>query len=208
MVTVYFDFLCPYAWRGLELLAALEIEFDPVHYSLVQGNHPENAGLLRSAPLWKLVDQPLLEGTDNLNQSLEAFLASHAAAKQGKALHERFILQLFRAKHMDKQALSAEITLEAATRAGLNLEQFKADRAEGKRCDARNFALDLERAAGLGVFGTPTIQLETGEAAYYRFAHLPETPEARLGAWNLFQTVLRDGATIETIKRPRAGSKA
>jgi DSBA-like thioredoxin domain len=206
MVTVYFDFLCPYAWRGLELLAALELEFEPVHYSLVQGNHAENAGLLRSAPVWKLVDQPL-EGTDNIAQSLEAFLASHAAAKQGKALHERFILHLFRAKHMDKQALSAATALEAATRAGLNLEQFTSDRAE-ESVRRTELALDLERAAALSVFGTPTIQLETGEAAYYRFAHLPETPEARREAWNLFQMVLRDGAMIETIKRPRDGSKA
>jgi predicted DsbA family dithiol-disulfide isomerase len=206
MVTVYFDFLCPYAWRGLELLSALEIEFDPVHFSLVQGNHAENAGLLRSAPLWKLVDQPL-EGADNIAQSLEAFLASHAAAKQGKALHERFILHLFRAKHMDKQALSAATALEAATRAGLNLEQFSSDRAE-ESVRRTELALDLERAAALSVFGTPTIQLETGEAAYYRFAHLPETPEARFQAWNLFQMVLRDGAMIETIKRPRDGSKA
>jgi DSBA-like thioredoxin domain len=206
MVTVYFDFLCPYAWRGLELLAALELEFEPVHYSLVQGNHAENAGLLRSAPVWKLVDQPL-EGTDNIAQSLEAFLASHAAAKQGKALHERFILHLFRAKHMDKQALSAATALEAATRAGLNLEQFTSDRAE-ESVRRTELALGLERAAALSVFGTPTIQLETGEAAYYRFAHLPETPEARREAWNLFQMVLRDGAMIETIKRPRDGSKA
>ena len=44
MITVYHDFLCPFAWRGLELLAALEIPFTSRHFSLVQGNHPNNAG--------------------------------------------------------------------------------------------------------------------------------------------------------------------
>jgi hypothetical protein len=89
----------------------------------------------------------------------------------------------------------------------LNLEQFRADRADetARRAD---LAADLERASALSVFGTPTIQLETGEAAYYRFSTLPESKEGKLEVWQLFQTVLRHGASIETIKRPRAGTKA
>ena len=43
---LYFDFLCPYAWRGVELAAVLKTEgeaFTLRHYSLVEGNHAQNA---------------------------------------------------------------------------------------------------------------------------------------------------------------------
>ena len=86
MITVYHDFLCPFAWRGLELLAALEIPFASRHFSLVQGNFATNVGLPRNAPAWKLVDQALgdtanagLPAYSNVDGSLEAFFASHAA---------------------------------------------------------------------------------------------------------------------------------
>ena len=43
---LYFDFLCPYAWRGLELADVLRrghgLKFRLRHFSLVQGNHAEN----------------------------------------------------------------------------------------------------------------------------------------------------------------------
>jgi predicted DsbA family dithiol-disulfide isomerase len=206
MITVYFDFLCPFAWRGVELLAALEIPFRPVHFSLVQSNHPENAGLLRSEPRWKLAEQPF-NGTPAHEQSLEAFLSSHAAAHQGSAAHERFILELFRLKHLEKKDLNTPTALEAAEKANLNLEAFRDARAD-ETARRAELTADLERASALSVFGTPTIQLETGEAAYYRFATLPETQEGKSEAWGLFKAVLRSGSSIETIKRPRAGSKA
>lgn len=207
MISVYFDFLCPYAWRGVELLAALKVPFEPVHYSLVQGNHAENAGKLRAEPAWRLVEQPLEEGSDYQRGSLAAFLASHAAARQGETSHLNFILELFRKRHRDAKALNADTMLEAAREAGLDLEQFQRDLSDE---DARRAELrrDLERAGELGVFGTPTIQLENGMAAYYRFATLPESPSAKLEAWELFQTVLHNSATIETIKRAKPGSKA
>ncbi len=206
MITVYFDFLCPYAWRGVELLSGLNVPFEPVHYSLVQGNHAENVGQLRSAPVWKLAEQPL-EGNQNHTQSFEAFLASHAAAQQGSKLHHQFILELFRIKNLQERVMTPEVTLEAARVAGLDVERFRADRAN---VDARRaeLAADLERAAALSVFGTPTVQMESGVAAYFRFAKLPETLDGMQAAWGHFQSVVSDQAQIETIKRTRAGSKA
>lgn len=207
MLTVYFDFLCPYAWRGVELLSTLNLEFEPVHYSLVQGNHSDNKGLPRANPVWKLTEQPM--ETDNAYQreSLTAFIASHAAAQQGAALHKAFILELFRLRHRDSKPLDPAATLAAATHAKLDLERFTADQRD-EAARRLELSCDLERAGLLGVFGTPTIQLEGSKAAYFRFATLPEGEAAQQEAWQLFLSVLNSDATVETIKRAKPGALA
>jgi predicted DsbA family dithiol-disulfide isomerase len=201
MIRVYFDFLCPFAWRGVELLAALEISFEPRHYSLVQGNHAENAGLPRSTPAWKLSDQKI-EGEGYLPDSLEAFLASHAAKLQGQAPHQRFMLELFRARHRDGKTLNGETALEAARAANLEISAFQEARAD-EAARRAELETDTQMAGNLGVFGTPTVQLESGAAAYFRFAKLPESRVERESLWTTYQQVLEHGAMIETIKRPR-----
>jgi predicted DsbA family dithiol-disulfide isomerase len=201
MIRVYFDFVCPFAWRGVELLSALEIPFEPRHYSLVQGNHAENAKLPRSAPAWKLSEQPI-EGEGYLPDSLEAFLASHAAKLQGQAPHQRFILELFRARHRDSKPLNGETALEAAKAANLEISAFQEARVDeaARRAELEN---DTQMAGNLGVFGTPTVQLESGAAAYLRFAKLPESRAEQESLWAVYQGVLEHPAQIETVKRPR-----
>jgi predicted DsbA family dithiol-disulfide isomerase len=201
-VTIYLDYLCPYAWRGLELayVVAPQLGLDLVihHYSLEQGNHPENASLPRNAPTWKLAEQPL-EGA----KSLQAFLASHAARQQGKAAHLRFALELFRLRHQERRKLDEDQTLvDAVSRAGLDLERFMAD-LEDEESRRLELARDLEQAGELGVFGTPTFVLSSGDAAYFRFTQLTTEPELALNLWELFTAVLYNGAYIETIRRPR-----
>ncbi|MDT7919000.1 MAG: DsbA family protein [Meiothermus sp.] len=201
-VTVYLDYLCPFAWRGLELAYVvapqLALDFEIRHYSLEQGNHPENASLPRNAPTWKLVEQPL-EGP----RSLRAFLASHAARQQGKAAHLRFALELFRLRHQERRKLDEDQTLvDAVSRAGLDLERFMAD-LEDQESRRLELARDLEQAGELGVFGTPTFVLPSGDAAYFRFTQLTTEPELAVNLWELFTSVLYNGAYIETIRRPR-----
>ena len=103
--------------------------------------------------------------------------------------------------------MDATVTLEAATIVQLDLERFAADQRDetARRAD---LSRDLERAGRLGVFGTPTIQLENGKAAYFRFATLPDTKADQQAAWELFLNVLNSDATIETIKRAKPGSSA
>ncbi|MCD0171271.1 disulfide bond formation protein DsbA, partial [Deinococcus sp. 23YEL01] len=82
---VFVDFLCPYAWRGVELAAVLRAggeAFTLRHFSLVQGNHADNAG--QATPTWWLTDQPAQEGSEYQQGSLAAFLAAQAAARQGE----------------------------------------------------------------------------------------------------------------------------
>jgi predicted DsbA family dithiol-disulfide isomerase len=209
MITVYFDYLCPYAWRGVELLAALEIPFTARHYSLVQGNHPENADLPRNAPKWLLAEQTIGNSSNhdlpaylNVDGSLEAFYASHAAMQQGSEAHLRFALELFRARHRDKKELNAATTLEAAQSAGLDVVAFQVARADEQARNAE-LGIDLIAAGRLGVFGTPTIQLGTGDIAYFRFDVLPSSKEAKQETWQIFKNTLLSEARIGTIKRAK-----
>ncbi len=206
VITVYFDYLCPFAWRGLELINAiapsLNLEFEAKHYSLTQGNHASNTPLPRGKPVWKLAEQPELNLDENQRGARLAFLASHAARQQDKRLYDRFVLELFRAKHAQKAALTMETMLEAAHHAELNLEQFKHD-LSNEPARLKELAADLNAADEIAVFGTPTFVLESGNAAYFRFKNLPESIQEKVALWNLYTTVLEHDAVIETIKRPR-----
>ncbi len=205
-ILVYYDFLCPYAWRGLELAALLREErgltFTLRHYSLVQGNHPENPN--RAEPTWWLHQQPLTgEGLSGAHTgSLRAFLADQAAARQGEDARWRFVLTLFRQRHAQGQDLSDPNTIQAAaTEAGLDAERFAADLQDdaGLRAALEG---DLRAAATLKVFGTPTFQFPDGNAAYFRFA-APPTAQGAGVLWDLYTQVLTSDARVETIKRPR-----
>lgn len=201
---IYFDFLCPYAWRGLELADVLRREhslaFELRHFSLVQGNHAENAQS-RHVPVWWLTDQAADQGSPVQIGSLKAFLADQAAAQQSEERRWAFVLALFRAVHQSKAELNAQTIQAAAQTAGLEMEQFKSDLQadEARRAELRT---DLAAAAEVGVFGTPTFVLPEGHAAYFRFANLV-SPEKALETWQLYVSVLASDARIETIKRAK-----
>ncbi|GAA5441345.1 DsbA family protein [Deinococcus caeni] len=144
---VFIDFLCPFAWRGVEL-----------------------AAVLRAGG--------------------EAFTLRH------------FSLALFRARHEHGQPLNADTIQAAAAQAALDPERFAADLSDdtGLRATLRR---DLQDAAEIGVFGTPTFVLPTGEAAYYRFENLTRDPAQARAWWDLYVTLLRDGAGVATVKRAR-----
>ncbi|GGL14763.1 DsbA family oxidoreductase [Deinococcus radiotolerans] len=203
---LYFDFLCPYAWRGVELAAVLRAEgedFTLRHFSLVEGNHADNARDLT----WRITEQTLdaPEGEGYMKYqtpSLRAFLASHAAALQGEAAHWAFTLALFRAHHERREPLSDAAIHVAAQEAGLDQAAFAAALAEE---DARRAELraELDAAREVGVFGTPTFVLPTGEAAYYRFETLTREADKAREWWTLYRTVLTSEAGIGTIKRAK-----
>lgn len=205
-VTVYFDFLCPFAWRGLELLNVLHqelrLDYSLRHFSLEQGNHKENAGRPRSDPLWKLHEQPIAEV-----KGLKPFLASHAAKQEGHSAHMRFALELFRLRHQDQADLGEDQTyIQAVERAGLDLERFLSD-LEDEDSRREELGRDLGAAGEMAVFGTPTFILPSGDAAYFRFVNLVTDPVAAVELWNTYVSVLDSNAHIETIKRPRKAAQ-
>ncbi|GGL90745.1 hypothetical protein GCM10010840_30990 [Deinococcus aerolatus] len=201
---VFLDFVCPYAWRGVELAQVLrqagEQTFRLRHFSLVQGNHPDNAG--QPAPVWWLTDQPGDAGERFQKSSLLAFLAAQAAARQGEEQGWDFTLALFRAVHEEKKPLDEDAVMAAAGAARLDLQQFADDRADddGLRAILR---ADLAEAAEIGVFGAPTFVLPGGEAAYYRFENLTRELGTARQWWHLYGEILHSGAGIATVKRAK-----
>lgn len=201
---LYLDFLCPYAWRGVELADVLRRErglsFRLRHFSLVQGNHPGNPE--RKQPAWWLSDQPAGEGSDAQAGSLNAFLAAQAALRQGEEGAWAFTLALLRLRHQGKADLRDDRVIREAAGGTLDPARLAAD-LQGDAGLREALRRDLEDSAALGVFGTPTFVLPGGHAAYFRFAGLVREPGAALKLWELYSQVLTDGARIETIKRPR-----
>ena len=208
---VYFDFLCPYAWRGLELADVLRREhgmkFRLRHFSLVQGNHAQNSAAQnpdRKHPAWWLTDQVAGQGSEYQVGSLNAFLAGQAALRQPEDAAWAFTLELLRARHAtpEKADLANDGTMRAAAEGTLDTAQFESDFADqdGLRAALRD---DLQASASLGVFGTPTYHLPGGDIAYFRFANLVTEPGAALDLWTLYTKVLTDGARIETVKRAK-----
>ncbi len=203
---LFVDFLCPYAWRGVELAAVLRGQdetFRLRHFSLVEGNHAENA----KTHNWSLTDQPLdaPDGDGYMKYqtpSLRAFLAATAAAKQGDDAAWAFTLALFRAHHEGKKALDDDTIAAAAEEAGLDLARFEADCRDEAALRAELKA-EQDASREIGVFGTPTYVLPDGEAAYYRFENLTRDPATALEWWNIYKTVLRSDPGVATIKRAK-----
>ncbi|GHF39141.1 putative DsbA family dithiol-disulfide isomerase [Deinococcus metalli] len=203
---VYLDFLCPYAWRGVELAAVLRAQGDAFrlrHYSLVEGNHAAN----QKGHTWSLADQPLdaPEGEGYMKHqtpSLRAFLAATAAARQGEDAAWAFTLALFRAHHEQKRPLDDAAIADAAREAGLDATRFGQDRQD-EAALRQTLHAEQDAAREVGVFGTPTFVLPGGEAAYYRFEQLTRDPAVAREWWNLYRTVLQHGAGIGTIKRAK-----
>lgn len=206
MTELYFDFLCPYAWRGVELAAVLRAQgegFRLRFFSLVEGNHPDNAGGLT----WRITDQPLdAEGGSGYlsyqRPTLNAFLAALAAYEQGEDAAWKFTLALYRAHHEEKRPLDEAAFADAAQQAGLDLSAWQAARKDEAGLRAKLRA-ELDSAAEVGVFGTPTFVLPDGSAAYYRFENLTRDPAEAGVWWQLFKDVLHSEAGIGTIKRAK-----
>lgn len=206
MTDVYFDFLCPYAWRGVELAAVLRQQGHPFRlrfYSLVEGNHPDNARELT----WRLTDQPTdAEGGEGYMKyqrpSFGAFLTAQAAYRQGEEKAWAFTLALYRLHHEQKKELNEETFGQAAQEAGLDLAQWATDRQDETNLRA-TLRREFDDAREIGVFGTPTFVLPDGSAAYYRFETLTRDPAKAQQFWTLFTQVMNSDAGIGTIKRAK-----
>ena len=198
-VTVYFDYLCPYAWRGAELAESvaepLGLRFDWRHFSLYQANHAGRDG-------WQLWNDRIDPDDRAGTKGLLPFLASIAARRQdGGARHDAFRLALMRARHRDLRPFDRETVMAAAEAAGLHLACFERDLADP---EARTrLAADHQHAASLHVFGTPTFRLPSGHAAYVRLKEIPHDPDDALVLFRDVRAMLEDHPYLETLKRPR-----
>lgn len=199
VVHVYFDYLCPFAWRGAELCeqvaGALNINFEWHHFSLFQSNYQGTDG-------WQLWNDKLEPYNDKGCKGLLPFLASCAARKQGRGAFDRYRLTLMRARYCGHRPLTCKTVFEVAEEAGLGLAKFEHDLTDPECRTA--LAHEHYRAKAQDVFGTPTYRFETGHIAYLRIKELPKSQEEAISLFKDYRRMLECYPYLETLKRPRS----
>lgn len=192
-VTVYIDFLCPWAYRGSIWLAEVEkagrIRVSWRFFSLSQ-NHQAREGV-PGPPVW--------EGKQRA-AGLPAFLAATAARAQGDDAYNRFRELLQRARHEDHRPVDAHGThLAVAQKAGLDVSRWEKDLA-GTSFD--QLAAEHSEAVARGVFGVPTLVWPEGRSYYLKLTDLV-VAERAVPLYDAIETVQRFAEVVE-IKTPES----
>jgi len=192
-LTVYIDFLCPWAYRGSMWLADVE-KAGRIHpqwrfFSLMQ-NHDARQGA-PEPPVWE---------RDPQAKGLPAFLAATAARAQGEEAGNRFRLALQRARHEDNLPLDERTTHRvAAERAKLDVARWELDL---QRADFGTLAAEHAEAVRRGVFGVPTLVWPEGRSYYLKITDLIPGDRA-VALYDAIETVHRFGEVVE-IKTPES----
>jgi predicted DsbA family dithiol-disulfide isomerase len=192
-LTVYIDFLCPWAYRGSMWLADVEkagrIRPQWRFFSLSQ-NHDAHQGLVEP-PVWE---------RDPKAKGLPAFLAATAARAQGEDAGNRFRLALQRARHEEHLPVDERSTHRlVAERAKLDVARWELDL---QRTDYGALAREHTEAVQRGVFGVPTLVWPEGRSYYVKITDLIPGDRA-VALYDAIETVHRFGEVIE-IKTPES----
>ena len=192
-LTVYIDFLCPWAYRGSMWLADVEkagrIRPQWRFFSLSQ-NHDAHQGLAKP-PVWE---------RDPKAKGLPAFLAVTAARAQGEDAGSRFRLALQRARHEKHLPVDdRKVHRLAAEQGGLDVARWELDL---ERTDYATLAAEHTEAVRRGVFGVPTLVWPEGRSYYLKITDLIPGERA-VALYDAIETVHRFGEVIE-IKTPES----
>ncbi|MBI3978932.1 MAG: DsbA family protein [Chloroflexi bacterium] len=151
-------------------------------------------------PEWKVWDEP----ADHDARRLLTYKGAEAARRQGEDAFERFRWELLTVRHVERKPLIEEPTIvEAAERAGLDVERFKADLADGARAEAMQRLAEehTEAVQKYGVFGCPTLVFPSGRAAFLKMRPAPAADQA-MRIWDSFQLIVEQTPDLAEIKRP------
>ncbi len=198
-VVAYFDYLCPYAWRGAEVAEwvaePLGLRFEWRHFSLIQSNR---AAAGAGGQVWNGRLDPD-DATGGLG--LRPFLASCAARRQGPEAFDRYRLALMRARHQGGAPFTEGTLYLVAEDVGLHMARFERDLAdpELRTC----LAQEHHRAAASDVFGTPTFAFADGAVAYLRVKELPVDQAEAVRLFRAYRDLLHEFPYLETVRRPR-----
>ncbi len=197
-VVVYFDYLCPFAWRGAEIAEwvgePLGLSFEWRHFSIFQADYPGRDG-------WQLWNEPLDDADGGGCKGLLPFLASCAARRQGTEAADRFRLALLRARHRDGEPFDLPTVQRVAERASLHMAAFERDLSDPEL--RTQLAQEHHKAVCLDVFGTPTFAFPDGDIAYLRARQLPRDRDEAVRLFSSFRGLLRDFPYLDTVRRPR-----
>lgn len=196
---VYFDYLCPYAYRvaeATELVGdALDLEFDWRHFSAYQARQAEPEA-------WQLWNERLDPGDASGCRGLLPFLASVAARRQGREAFDRFRLGLLRARHQELRSYDEGTIRAVAAGAGLHMARFERDLSDP---EARTeLAHEHCAASRAEVHATPTVVFPEGHTAWLRIKALPADRDEAVRLFASLQELLSAYPYLETVTRPRA----
>ena len=193
-LTVYFDFLCPWAYRAAIWLEHVERagRIQPAwrFFSLME-NHRRREGL-GPVPVWEQDGSP---------KGLPAFAAATAARRQGEDAFSRFRVALQKARHEEHLPVDDASTHRlAADRARLDVARFERDVQSAGGLE--ELVRDHEEAVRLGVFGVPTLVWPEGRSYYVKITDLVPAERA-VALYDAIETVHRFGEVVE-IKTPES----
>ncbi len=203
-LTVYFDFLCPFAYRTTLWLDQVQQQLgDKLHitwkyFSLEQINTPADSD-------WKLWEQD----EDYVNPSskrpdlraLLAFWGAEAARQQGPEAFDRFRRALYRARHEEGLDFSQRANVMAvAEQVGLDLDRFAQDFTNRSLIDALRHDYEEARAT-YQVFGVPTLCYDKDNAIYLKLAEVPPADDA-LPLFEELRHSITTRRWLGEIKRP------
>lgn len=189
-ITIFYDYLCPYAFRATRLITEIEqtrpeVEVTWRFFSIEHSN----AQKYGRDETWKLWEQPLNYQQlwrSRRRRGLVPFLFTHAVQAQDPARLSLFRQTVFDAFFNDHADVSnPEVILTLAGQCGLNVETLRAtwdtDAARQRLRD------DIEDALDQGVFGVPTLIINNSEPTYMRLSEFPTDPTERQ---NLFDELV------------------
>jgi len=197
-VDVYFDFLCPWAFRGSEFLRDVRDQLGQDKLRINWRYFPLEQVNSDNGPDWKLWEQD----DDFESRGLGMFRAAVAAWNQDQGeKFEKFHQLIFQTRHGEFTVDGERPDLrQLAEIAGLDMAKY--DRDIKDRTLLSRIGEDYEYArAELGVFGVPTLVFENNEAAYIKILPKPE-PDEVLKVWDEVHQTIANRPNIYEIKRP------
>ena len=150
----------------------------------------------KNGPEWKAWEQ----GPDYESRGLWALRGGIASQMQGWDAHDKWMLELQHFKFVERGDIrDRQPVVDAAERAGLDLERFVADLDSPDRL--AEIGRDHEEAIEQGIFGTPTFIFEDGTAAFLKTFTPPE--EESLPAFENMVAMARSRPYFGELKRPQ-----
>lgn len=150
----------------------------------------------KEGPDWKAWEQ----GPEYESRGLLALRAAEASRGQDGAAHQAFVANLLEARHEHKKDLrDREVILDVARESGLDLPAF--EQALDDPDTLATVGRDHDRAAELGVFGTPTFVFSDDPPMFLK-TYTPPAEEA-MTVWGHFIGLSRGAKYVGEVKRPQ-----
>lgn len=195
-LTVYFDYLCPYANRTVIWLESIKdkVRNGLLIYWKTFSIEQQNSKKGPEYKIWEHPEQP--------SWGLPALVAAKAALNQGEEAFLRFHLATFSAKHrLGKNIRKTEVLKEIAMESGLDPAQFERDLAEKKTFETvgKDHTEALEK---YNLFGVPTLIFDNKKPVYIKIEAIPDSEKERIALFESIYHMAVNQPYLQEVKRP------